>query len=369
MDELLNNAPCGFLVVTDDGKLVEANQTLIDLLGYERGEFEGLHIEKILPVAGRIFYQTHFFPLLKLHGKVEEIYLSLRTRLGEEIPVLANAVRHERGGTFFNDCVLMPMYRRNQFEDELVKAKKEAEAATLAKDEFLSVVSHELRTPLNAIFGWTQILLSKEPDAKTVRYAIETIERSAKSQRMLIEDILDLARITSGKLSMDVGRVNLAKTIESAVEIVAPAANAKEIRLETALDSSFESKAIVSGDSSRLQQVLWNLLSNSVKFTPNGGSVQVRLERVDSNVEISVRDTGQGIAPEFLPHVFERFRQIDNSTTKRHSGLGLGLAITRHIVELHGGTIRAESSGEHLGATFTVNLPVINQDSGNELHA
>ncbi len=355
MDELLNNAPCGFFVFDDDGKFVEVNQTLLNLLGYERRELGELHLEKFLSVAGRIFYETHFFPLLKLHGKVTEIYLSLHSRTGEEIPVLANAVRHDREGVFYNDCVVVAMYRRNQFEDELLKAKKEAEAATLAKDDFLSVVSHELRTPLNAILGWTQILQGKVLDVRTTKHAVDIIERSAKAQKFLIEDILDFARITSGKLTMEIQRVNMVKIIENAVDIVAPAANTKEIHLQTELDSN----GFVSGDSSRLQQVLWNLLSNSIKFTPNGGNVQVKLERLNSNIEISVQDNGQGISAEFLPHVFERFRQIDNSTTKRHSGLGLGLAITRHIVELHGGTINAESPGENLGATFTVNLPEI----------
>ena len=355
MNDLLNYAPCGFLVFNDDGKIVDVNQTLLDRLGYERGELTALHIEKLFTLPGRIFYQTHFFPLLKLHNKVDEIYLSLKTRAGDEIPVLANAVRRARAEGFFNDCVVMPMYRRSQFEDELLKAKKEAEAATLAKDEFLSVVSHELRTPLNAILGWTQILQKKQPDAETVSHAIETIERSARVQGKLIEDILDLARITSGKLSMEIRRIDLANVIASAVEIIEPAANAREIGLKTVIDAN----GTVSGDGSRLQQVLWNLLSNAVKFTPNGGSVQVKLERVDSGMEVSVSDSGQGISADFLPHVFERFRQVDNSTTKRHSGLGLGLAITRHIVEMHGGAIRAESEGENRGATFTINLPAV----------
>jgi PAS domain S-box-containing protein len=355
MDELLNNAPCGFLIFDDDGKIVEINQTLLALLGYARGDLDDLHLEKIFTLPGRIFYQTHFFPLLKLHNKVEEIYLSLRSRTGEEIPVLANAARHERGGTFFNDCVLVAMYRRSLFEDELLRAKKEAESATLAKDEFLSVVSHELRTPLNAILGWTQILQKKEPDIETVKHAIDAIHRSAAAQKVLVEDILDFARITSGKLSLDIRRVNAAKIIESAVEIVAPAANARDIQLKILLDAS----GFVSGDANRLQQVLWNILSNAVKFTPPGGSVRVRLARVDSTLEISIADTGEGISADFLPHVFERFRQVDNSMTKRHSGLGLGLAIARHIVELHGGAIRAESPGENMGATFTISLPAV----------
>jgi PAS domain S-box-containing protein len=355
MDELLNNAPCGFLVFKDDGKIVEANRTLLRLLGYETDELLDLHIEKIFSVAGRIFYQTHFFPLLKLKSEVEEIYLSLRSKSGLDIPVLVNASRRAKDGeTFFNDCIFMPMRRRNQYEDEILRSKKEAEDAMRAKDEFLSVVSHELRTPLSGILGWAQILQSRNPDAETSKRAVEAILRGARAQSKLIEDILDFTRIVSGKLRLEVQNVDLIMIVESAIDVVSPAATAKEIRLQTILDSN----GFVSGDASRLQQVLWNLISNAVKFTPKGGRVQIRVERVNSSVEISVSDTGKGISPEFLPFVFERFKQSDNSTTRRFGGLGLGLAIVRHIIELHGGTVRAESPGEDLGATFTVSLPV-----------
>lgn len=365
MDELLNNAPCGFLVFGDDGEIIEANATLVDLLGYERGELLKLHIEKIFSVAGRIFYQTHFFPLLKLKGKVDEIYLDLRSKTGENIPVLVNAARHERDGRIFNDCVFVAMRQRNQYEDEILRAKKEAEAATIAKDEFLSVVSHELRTPLNAILGWARMLQSGQTDALIIKKGLETIQRNATIQTQLIEDILDFSRIISGKLRLEVGRVNLAEVIEDAVDVVTPAANAKNIRLQTILDSSAE----VSGDPSRLQQVLWNLLTNAVKFTPKGGRVQIRVERVNSSVEISVSDTGQGISADFLPFVFDRFEQMDKSRTRRSGGLGLGMAITRHIVELHGGTIRVESPGEDMGTTFTVRLPVMIVHRRKELTA
>lgn len=355
MDELLNNAPCGFLVFADDGSIVEANATLLDLLGYERGELLKLHIEKIFSVAGRIFYQTHFFPLLKLKGKVEEIYLDLRSKNGENVPVLVNAARHEREGKTLNDCIFVAIRQRNQYEDEILRAKKEAEAATVAKDEFMSVVSHELRTPLNAILGWTRMLQAERVTDETRRKGLETILRNAQAQTQLIEDILDFSRIISGKLRIEVRKIDLAEIIEAAIDVVTPAANAKNIRLEIILDS----KGVVSGDADRLQQVLWNLLTNAVKFTPKGGRVQVRLQRINSSVEIGVSDTGQGISPDFLPYIFERFRQQDNTKTRRHGGLGLGMAITRHIIELHGGTIRAESPGEGLGATFTVRLPVM----------
>lgn len=356
MDDLMDNAPCGFLIFTDDGTIRASNTTLGHLLGYSREELHALYIEKIFSVAGRIFYQTHFFPLLKLHSKVEEIYLDLRSKTGENIPVLVNAARRDDGsGVFFNQCVFVAIRRRNRFEEEILQAKRQAEAATRAKDEFLSMVSHEIRTPLNAILGWSQMLESgKLGDDKTQR-AIEAIGRSARAQSQVIEDILDYARISTGKLKIEVGRVNIAEVVEAALEIVTPAANAKNIRLQSVLDSS----SYVSGDFARLQQVFWNLLQNSVKFTTKGGRILVKIERVNSSVEISFNDNGIGISSDYLPFVFERFEQGDKNKNKRQGGLGLGLAIVRHIVELHGGTIRAESVGEGCGATFTVRLPVL----------
>lgn len=337
----------------DDGKIVEANDTLLNLLGYERDELFRLHVEKIFSVAGRIFYQTHFFPLLKIKGSVEEIYLDLRTRSGETIPVLVNGARQERDGQTFNDCIFVAMRQRSQYEDEILRAKREAEAAVRAKDEFFSVVSHELRTPLNAITGWAQMIKNRSID-DYCRRGVEAIERSARIQSRLIEDLLDLSRIISGKMRIEVRQVELGEIISEAIEVITPAAEAKHIRLEIVL----ESDAFVSGDAARLQQVFWNLLSNAVKFTPKHGRVQIRLERVNSSVEVSVSDTGQGIKADFLPYVFERFRQADNAATTREGGLGLGMAITRNILELHGGTIKAESPGENMGTTFTVRLPV-----------
>ncbi len=356
MDDLLNTAPCGFLSFTDDGRIVLVNDTLLGLLGYGREELLGRHVESLLPVASRIFYQTHLFPLLKLHDRVEEVYFSLRSRGGTEIPVLANAARHERGGVVANDCVLMQMRQRNQYEDEILQAKRAAEEATLAKDEFLAVVSHELRTPLTAILGWARMLQAGNLDERTAARALSAIERNAESQNQLIGDLLDLSRIISGKIRLNVGRVELASVVESALDVVGPAADAKGVRLQSVLDPQ---AGPVSGDPERLQQVMWNLLSNAVKFTPRGGRVQVRLARVNSSVEVAVSDTGCGISAEFLPYVFERLRQADQTQTRRQGGLGLGMAITKHIVELHGGTVRAESRGEGQGATFTLRLPVM----------
>lgn len=356
MDDLLNTAPCGFLSFTDDSKIVVVNVTLLNSLGYELNELQGRHVEIFLPIASRIFYQTHFFPLLKLHGRVEEVYLTLRAKDGTEVPVLVNASRREREGAVIYDCILMQMRQRNQYEDEILQAKKVAEEATRAKDEFLAVVSHELRTPLTAILGWARILKIGKLDEATAARALDTIERNAASQNQLIGDLLDFSRIISGKIRLDVGRVELDSLVEAALNVVRPAADAKGIKLQSVLDPR---AGPVAGDPERLQQVLWNLLSNAIKFTPKGGRVQIRLARVNSSVEIMVSDTGQGISAEFLPYVFERFRQADNTTTRQHSGLGLGMAITKHIVELHGGTIRAVSPGDGQGASFILKLPVM----------
>jgi PAS domain S-box-containing protein len=235
------------------------------------------------------------------------------------------------------------------------RLRAEAEEANRTKDEFLATLSHELRTPLTAIIGWTKMLRMKELDEETAAHALDTVERNAKAQAQLVEDLLDVSRIITGKLRLDVRPTELVPVVEAAMDAVRPAAAAKGIELRTAMDPQ---AGPVPGDAARLQQVAWNLISNAVKFTGKGGRVDVRLERVDSHVELKVSDTGQGIPPEFLPYVFDRFRQADGSTTRLHGGLGLGLAIARHLVELHGGAVRAESPGAGHGATFTVELPV-----------
>jgi PAS domain S-box-containing protein len=234
-------------------------------------------------------------------------------------------------------------------------AREQAEAANRSKDEFLATVSHELRTPLNAILGWTQLLFATGDDPERRRKGLETIVRNAKLQAQLIDDLLDVSRIISGKMRLDVQTTDLAAVIDAAVEAIRPAAEAKQIQLRRVLDPF---TGPVTGDPARLQQVVWNLLSNAIKFTPKEGKVEVRLERVNSHVEIPVADTGSGISPELLPYVFDRFRQLDGSTTRRHGGLGLGLAIVRHLVELHGGTVRVKSPGEGQGSTFIVALPL-----------
>lgn len=232
---------------------------------------------------------------------------------------------------------------------------RQAEESSRLKEEFLATISHELRTPLSAILGWARMLrlgqLSPENSAK----ALDTIERNARAQAQLVDDLLDVSRIITGKLRMDVRPSDPNSFIDAAVEAVRPAAEAKGVRVQKVVDTGPIS---IPGDPVRLQQVVWNLLSNAIKFTPRGGRVQIRWERVNSHLEIVVSDTGQGISSDFLPHVFDRFRQADQKTSRQHGGMGLGLAIVRHLVEMHGGTVSANSEGEGKGATFTVMLPI-----------
>ncbi|HEX8396682.1 MAG TPA: PAS domain S-box protein [Pyrinomonadaceae bacterium] len=244
-------------------------------------------------------------------------------------------------------------------EEALIReqeVRKQAEIASQSKDEFLGLLSHELRTPLNAILGWTRMLTSSQMDEATVTSAIQTIDRNARLQARLIEDMLDVSRIMSGKLRLDTQPVDLTSVIHAAVDTLRPAAEAKEIRVYVVLDYGVGQ---VLGDSVRLQQITWNLLSNAIKFTPKQGSVKVFLERVNSHLELTVSDTGSGIEEEFLPYVFDRFRQADSSTTKKYGGLGLGLAIVKQLVELHGGTVEAANRKDESGAIFTVKLPLM----------
>jgi CheY-like chemotaxis protein/nitrogen-specific signal transduction histidine kinase len=233
--------------------------------------------------------------------------------------------------------------------------RAESERVGKIKDEFLANLSHEIRTPLNAILGWAQLLVpGKSTDAELAE-GLEIITRNARNQARLIDDLLDMSRIISGKMRLEVQRVDLPAVIDAAIESVKPAADAKRIKLQKVIDPI---AGPTSGDPNRLQQVVWNLLINAIKFTPKEGKVQVVVERVDSHIELSVSDTGKGIAPEFLPHVFERFSQADNSARRGNGGLGLGLAIVKSLAELHGGSVRVRSGGEGKGSTFIVSLPI-----------
>lgn len=306
-------------------------------------------------------------------GAIAFVTAESERRYGEADLALAEDISHR---------IAIAIENAHLYEAERT-ARSAAEAANRVKDEFLAVLSHELRTPLNPILGWTKILLSGKLDAAKTAHALETIERNAKLQTQLIEDLLDVSRVLQGKLSLNMTPVDLRSTIEAALETVRLAAEAKSIQLQTSFAPELGQ---VLGDAARLQQIVWNLLTNAVKFTPSGGTVAVRLEVVELSrspvenstqpssrsqsrqryAQIQVTDTGRGIDPNFLPHVFEYFRQADSSITRQFGGLGLGLAIVRHLVELHGGTLGVESPGEDQGATFTVRLPLI-QDAGKSI--
>jgi signal transduction histidine kinase/CheY-like chemotaxis protein len=297
---------------------------------------------------------------------LDNVYQTGEPFIGKEMPV---EIQREPDGELekrFVDFVFQPIFEADKSVSgifvhgvditEQVESRRQAETANRLKDEFLATLSHELRTPLNAILGWSQILQNRNLGENDTQKALTTIERNARSQSQLIDDVLDVSRIVTGKLRLNVRAVDLPGVITAAVDAARPGAEAKNIRLQTLLDPD---AGPISGDPDRLQQVVWNLLSNAMKFTPKNGRVQVRLERVNSHVEIVVSDTGKGIEPEFLPYVFDRFRQSDGSMTRRHGGLGLGLAIVRQLVELHGGTVSVSSAGEGSGATFTVSLPIL----------
>ena len=251
----------------------------------------------------------------------------------------------------FNEMLEQIQHRDRNLQQrtaELVEAGR-------MKDEFLATLSHELRTPLNSILGWAVLVQQGQLSEDREDKAMEAIERNARVQARLIEDLLDVSRIISGKFTLDSSPVVLNQIVEGAIEIIRPAAEAKETQIEVERPST---SVRITGDAARLQQVVWNLLSNAVKFTQERGRVIVRLEKTDVSARISVTDDGIGIPPDFLPYVFDRFRQADGSSTRRHGGLGLGLAIVRHIVEMHGGSVRVESQGSDRGSTFTIELPL-----------
>jgi signal transduction histidine kinase/ActR/RegA family two-component response regulator len=314
-------------------------------------------------LAGRLAGRAISAPILALAGTARAVSersdFSVRAvpRGRDEVGVLVATFNEMLAGLQRRDAELHrvqeELERRVEERTELLR---QAEDANRLKDQFLATLSHELRTPLNAIVGWTTLLMqgNLQPDA-AVR-AVSVIDRNARAQTKLIEDVLDVSRIVSGKLHLNVQALDLATVVKAAAESLGHAATAKRIRVKLLLEAG---TASVSGDPDRLQQVVWNLLSNAIKFTPAGGAVTVRVEQGDSSIDLVVRDDGAGIAPDFLPHVFERFRQADASTTRAYGGLGLGLSIVRHLVELHGGTVRVESGGEGRGSTFSVALPLI----------
>ena len=345
-------------------RILQANRVALELAGVTARPELGEDVTRWLPAGSATNAARTLLALARGSGTVcvEE---TLRNVTGEHRDVLVQ-MNPLPGHEATLDRVLLSLVditdrRRAETErEELLafteRARQDAEAANRAKDEFLATVSHELRTPLSPILAWARMLRDGVLDEARRQHAYEVIERSARAQAQLIEDLLDVSRIMAGKMRLEVRPVPLAPILERAVEVVRPSADAKEIQLQTVLDS--EAGAVL-GDEGRLQQVVWNLLTNAVKFTPRGGRVQLVLERVHSHLEIAVSDTGEGMDAAFVPHVFDRFRQADASTTRAQAGLGLGLAIVRHIVEAHGGSVHAESPGRGRGSVFTVKLLVL----------
>ncbi|HEY7183844.1 MAG TPA: response regulator [Blastocatellia bacterium] len=366
----------GEAVITTDleGGLTSINPVAQQMIGWADAEAEGRPLMEVFRIVSEQTRQPSENPVVKVLQEGSHTGLANHTLLvskdGQETPVEGSAdpIKDERGNVIGVVLTFRDVTGRKRMEKareqllsyeqdarrEAEVARRRAEEASRSKDEFLATVSHELRTPLNHMLGWLTMLRTGKLEADKTRKAFETIERNVRAQARLIDDLLDVSRIISGKLLIEPRRIEISKVVESAAESISPAAEDKGVNFITKLAPD---GGVVSGDPDRLQQAIWNLLSNAVKFTPKGGHVELRLTRLNSHIEIAVSDDGQGISAEFLPHVFDRFRQQDASTVRRHGGLGLGLAIVRHLVELHGGSVRVESEGEGRGATFTIMLP------------
>jgi PAS domain S-box-containing protein len=341
------------------------NESVERLLGWPREEFIGLPAEKLFSAedVARGIHRNELRKAAEQGSSTNELWLVQK----DGTPFFASFVISRAidvSGHVIGFSVVLrdrtDWKRAEEERDALLeserKVRQDAEQASRLKDEFLATLSHELRSPLNAIVGWVHIARRNAGDNPELSRSLDTIERNVRAQTQIVNDLLDMSRIMTGQVRLDMQTLDLRDAVWNAVEAVRPAAEAKRVRVEKALESSIGWTKV---DPARLQQVLWNLLVNAVKFTPPGGRVRVALERNGSAAEIIVEDSGVGIASGFLPHVFERFRQADGSTTRRHGGLGLGLSIVKSLVELHGGTVKAESAGEGLGSRFTVSLPIV----------
>ncbi|MBV8780096.1 MAG: PAS domain S-box protein, partial [Phycisphaerae bacterium] len=352
---IINSSDDAIVTKNLDGIVTSWNKGAERVFGYTAEEMIGQPILKVIPPD----------------RKAEEPAILARLRKGERVDHFDTRRMHKDGHEFDISLTISPVKNR---AGEIVGASKIARDISLQKkaervlamineetvrqnqqkDEFLTTLSHELRTPLQSIIGWVQILQSGDLNDGELEQGLEVIGRAAKSQQHIIDDLLDMSRILSGKLRLDVQKIELGIVLEAALQTVRPAAQAKGVKLHSVIDPL---GTPVSGDPQRMQQVFWNLLSNAIKFTPRGGRIEVLLQRVNSHLEVSITDTGIGIDPDFLPHVFDRFRQADGGTARNHGGLGLGLAIVKQLVELHGGSVFAKSAGVDKGATFSVIVP------------
>lgn len=357
---------------TLDGVIQSWNSGAERVFGYTAAEVVGRHISLIIPPE-RMSEEANILDRIRRGNPVEHFETVRVRKDGQaiDISLTVSPIRDANGRIVGASKIARDVTLRKQLEnhrDELLEserlARAEAERASHLKDEFLATLSHELRTPLNAIVGWSQIL-DVESDRSELEEGLDAIQRNARAQAHLIEDLLDMSRIISGKVRLEVQPVNMATVVEAAIDSVRPAADAKSIRLRKVLD---DHAAPISGDPNRLQQVVWNLLTNAIKFTPKEGKIDVILNKANSHLDLTVRDNGIGIAKESLPIIFERFRQVDSSTTRSYGGLGIGLSIVKQLVELHGGSVTAESEGEGKGATFVITLPILplRQEESND---
>jgi PAS domain S-box-containing protein len=364
--EIFTHSNDAIAIISPAGHYLEQNAAHRELMGYSDDELYGK--------TPAIHMGEETFSLIARELRERGEYrgeITSRTKKGEtrQIELSAFAMNNSAGEPICYVGIKRDITTRNQNEAALRRsetelpqlllrersARAEAEQASRLKDEFLATVSHELRTPLNAVMGWARMLRSGRLDTESREHALEVIERNAWAQKQIIEDILDVSRVITGKLQLNLCPVDLTSVVDAALDAVRPALEAKEISIKKEIDPL---TGVVAADSDRLQQVVWNLLSNAAKFTPTGGQIELDLRQTNSSIQIRVSDTGPGIDPDFLPFVFERFRQADGSTTRTHGGLGLGLAIVRHLVELHGGSIKAENRAEGQGAILTVSLPL-----------
>lgn len=346
----LDHAPCGYLRFGDDGTVTQVNRTLCDLLGYGRQDIVDRHVEQLLTVGTRIFFQTHLLPMLRLHGSAEEIYVVLRTAQGEEIGVLLNATRHEGGGDAETSAIVVPILQRERFQDELLRAKKEAEAGNRAKARFLSVLSHDLRTPMSAVIGAASLLDTEMAGklGEKQRELVHVIQRASGYLIELLDSVLNFATMDAGQLDVPLSTVAVPDVVAESVRLL-------ERRFE---EAGVEVTCACSGDvkahahAGRLQQVLMNLLTNAAKFTPRGGRAEVRCRVDGAWARIEVADSGPGVPEEEQERIFEAF---EKGAATSPEGVGLGLSISRELTQAMGGDISLESKlGE--GATFTITL-------------
>jgi PAS domain S-box-containing protein len=352
LDPFLDTAPCGFFSFGDDGVVGVVNTTLLEMLGRARDEVVGAHIENLMTVSSRIFYQTHFFPLLRLEGRAEEIFLTLRHQDGSAVPVLANARRAEREGALAIDCVVMQLRQRQKWEEEMMRARRAAEQANSVKAAFISMMSHDLRTPLNAISGYVELITMgiRGPVTEAQLQDLGRIRKASEYLLSMMNDVLSFARLEAGQLDISISAVELEGVLEQAEALVSPQLADAGLIYTRACDTN----ARVRADADRLQQILLNLLTNAVKFTPPGGSVTLSCESSEEHVILRVRDTGPGIPADQLERIFQPFVQLGQRGPAK-AGVGLGLSISRELARAMGGDLTA-SSVEEEGATFSLTL-------------